>query len=57
MDSLHGIRINAIDNDKRLGENGRRAIAEEFNFEADVDALVTVEERALKRQDSQIVEA
>lgn len=42
---------------KRLGENGRRAIAEEFNFEADVDALVTVEERALKRQDSQIVEA
>ena len=42
---------------KRLGENGRRAIAQEFNFEADVDALVTVEERALKRQDSQIVEA
>ena len=39
-----------------MGVRGRRAIEEEFNFEADVPALIEVEQHALKRPDSRIVE-
>lgn len=39
---------------RRMGANGRKAIEERFNFEAEVDRLVAVEQAALRRRDASI---